>query len=256
MLFLVVDDDALSRELLTLLLESEGYEVEVAVSGEEVLARIASQTEAMPDVILTDVQMPGVAGDALAKALKPSLGSRTLLIAMSGSQPAAAVLARFDGFLLKPFHISELRSMVETRRTLVTVLGTCVHDSETPDPALVRPEALDEEIYSKLGELMPPEPLGQMYALCVADARKRISHMRALAEAGDDAQYCREAHAVKGGSGMIGAKELYELAATAESNGLGPDQSLPGTTSVTAALTQLSLACDRLERILDERTRE
>lgn len=251
MLFLVVDDDALSRELLTLLLEAEGSRVEVAASGEEAVSRVASKSQAMPDVILTDMQMPGLSGSALATALRPALGPKTLLLAMSGSQPAPAVLGPFDGFLLKPFQISELRAMVAAPGTLDTVCGASAHDPNIPGP-----RALDEEIYTKLGELMPTEQLGQMYALCVGDARKRIAHMAALAEAGDNAQYRAEAHAVKGGCGMIGAKELYELAAAAERNGLGAGHSLSGTIDVTEALTQLSLACERLERILGERTRE
>ena len=102
---------------------------------------------------------------------------------------------------------------------------------------------------------MPAEQLGQMYALCVGDARKRIVHMRELAEAGDDIQYRSEAHTVKGGTGMIGAKQLYELAAAAERDGIPATEGVAGTSSVTAALTHLSLACDRLERILVKRTR-
>ena len=53
---------------------------------------------------------------------------------------------------------------------------------------------------------------------------------------------------------MIGAKEIYALAEVAEVEGLSGYGLIPGTTSVTAALARMSLACDRLERILEERT--
>lgn len=261
MLFLVVDDDALSRDLLTLLLEVEGYEVETAVSGEVAVERVRSCAQdgrRIPDVILTDIQMPGLAGDALAVELKPLLATRTLLLAMSGSQPTASELQEFNGFLLKPFKVSELKVMIHAGGPVSGLspsnLGpdelTQAHTSESTA------SALDEEVFEKMCELMPIEQLGQMYALCVDDARKRVGHMEILADLGDDAEYRREAHAVKGGCGMIGAKELYELCAEAEREGLTPTVTDPGTSSVKAILAQLSSACDRLERILAERTRE
>jgi len=262
LLFLVVDDDALSRELLTLLLEAEGYEVEAAASGEAAVARAASCSPdgpRPPDVILTDMQMPGLAGGALATALRTALGKATRLLAMSGSQPVPSALSGFDGFLLKPFQITELRSMIQSSAPLPHA-GASAADPHPPEsetvPAGIVQSALDEGIYAKLRDLMPVAQLGQMYAMCVDDAHRRIAHMEALAAAGDDTEYRKEAHAVKGGAGMIGASELYALAAAAEQAGLTPSDPRSGTTSVTASLAQLSLACDRLERILAERTRE
>jgi len=277
LLFLVVDDDALSRDLLTLLLEAEGHDAETAVSGEAAVARMAASAFhakgrlPLPDVILADIQMPGLAGDALASALRAQLnaaepGGYTVLLAMSGSQPAASALTGFDGFLLKPFQVRELESMIQTAAPR-SQQGAPAGESDRPATKIARgsessaedsPDALDEDIYAKMQELMPAAQLGQMYALCIDDARKRIARMAALADRADDAEYRKEAHAVKGGSGMIGASELYALAAAAEQHGLelprqspGPE---PGTSSVTAQLARLSLACERLERILQERT--
>ncbi len=294
MLFLVVDDDALSRELLQLLLEAEGQKVEAIASGDAAVWRIAScaapdadNRPPMPDVILADIQMPGLAGDALAKALRSQLdagpehdtgtepSNRTVLLAMSGTQPAQSELTNFDGFLLKPFTVSELSSMVERaaqgsrpqaagepedRAEVIAAIGGgrsdafgSAHWEQLTDSL---PDALDEEIYARMHDLMPVSQLGQMYTLCVDDARKRIARMGTLAGEGNDAEYRKEAHAVKGGSGMIGASEIYALAAAAEQEGLAVPRADCGTTSVTATLARLSLACDRLERILQVRMRE
>lgn len=280
MLFLVVDDDPLSRELLTLLLELEGYAVETAASGEEAVSRLAA-TSPMPAVILADLQMPGLSGDALAHALRELMPPDALLLAMSGTPPKAAPLSGFDGFLLKPFKITELQSMISRteappngRKNPVPETSVAEKNGKiaaADDSTEPRPGILDEEIYEKLRDLMPGEQLGQMYALCLEDSRKRIARMEALALAGDDAAFRAEAHAVKGGCGMIGATELYRLAETAERDGLavnppadtGPKaaktatKSRPptGITGVTATLDRLSLACDRLERILVARNR-
>jgi CheY-like chemotaxis protein/HPt (histidine-containing phosphotransfer) domain-containing protein len=272
LLFLVVDDDALSRDLLMLLLEAEGYEVETAASGEAAVARAASCAKdgfTQPEVILTDMQMPGLAGNALATALRTELGEGTLLLAMSGSQPPASALTGFDAFLLKPFAVGELNSMVQRKQPGPSVTARAAKPRSVKPraatPRAAKPKsagrgseevALDESIYAKMCDLMPAAQLGQMYALCIDDARKRIACMGELAAAADDARYRKEAHAVKGGSGMIGASELYALAAAAEQHGLSSHHASSGTTSVTATLAQLSLACDRLERILQERTRE
>jgi CheY-like chemotaxis protein/HPt (histidine-containing phosphotransfer) domain-containing protein len=286
LLFLVVDDDALSRELLTLLLELESYRVASAASGEEAVARLAacaaSPNSPPPEVILADLQMPGIAGDALARTLRPLMQQGTLLLAMSGSQPPSQALQGFDGFLLKPFKITELQSMISAGKPLSggqkdPVPEFSVAEKTGPRAAVTHTHVLDEEIYAKLADLMSGEQLGQMYALCLEDSRKRIAHMKTLAAVGDDAAFRAEAHAVKGGCGMIGATEIYGLAEAAERDGLNmhlnvysantaasanalrtssDSRTAARTIDVTATLHRLSLACDRLERILMARTRE
>src|SRR5213082_2390045 len=66
---LVVDDDEMSRELLSVLLESEGYIVDTADSGQSALAALHS-SGSTPDLILSDMQMPGTTGSALATELR------------------------------------------------------------------------------------------------------------------------------------------------------------------------------------------
>jgi CheY-like chemotaxis protein len=111
---LVVDDDAMSRELLTVLLEAEGYAVDSADSGEKALARLSEPQRAY-DVILTDLQMPGLAGAKLGIKLRHASGPLPLLLAISGSQPIPAEITPFDGFLLKPFPMDEVATALLRR---------------------------------------------------------------------------------------------------------------------------------------------
>jgi CheY-like chemotaxis protein len=112
---LVVDDDAMSRDLLGVLMEAEGYVVERAASGDAALALLEEGLPA-PEIILADMQMPGITGSELAEALRRSCGPNTLLLAMSGSGSPGKVVSRFDGFLLKPFTVRDMVEAVAARR--------------------------------------------------------------------------------------------------------------------------------------------
>jgi CheY-like chemotaxis protein len=63
---LVVDDDADSCELVGLVLREAGYSIDLAKDGSEALAKAARRR---PDVVLADVQMPGIDGLELARRL-------------------------------------------------------------------------------------------------------------------------------------------------------------------------------------------
>ena len=111
---LVIDDDPMSRDLLRVLLQAEGYEVECADSGEDAITWI-HHTATAPGLVLADVQMPGLAGSRLAGELRSFCPPETLLLLMSGSRPPAQILARFDGFLLKPFSMKDVADMLAER---------------------------------------------------------------------------------------------------------------------------------------------
>jgi CheY-like chemotaxis protein len=226
---LVIDDDALSRELLQLLLSREGYAVETAESGEAALETIRGQQA--PDVVLADLQMPRVRGAQLARELRSSCGDRSRLIAMSASPSAPGELDGYDAFLLKPLSIEALATILSGKNTPVS-----------NEPIRQNVTVLDQTVYDKLAGAMRPELVAQLYALCLTDAKKRATAMRAAAACGDDATYRREAHAIKGGTGMVGALELQTIATTMEDLGI--------TANYVATLDEFLIACNRVERML------
>src|ERR1700742_612369 len=116
MRLLLIEDDAMSRDLWTMMLEHAGHEVAAAESGDAAVERLqrarSAELEA-PDVVLTDLQLPGLSGAALATELRSMLPARperhrTLLLAMSASAPRRTTLKEFDGFLQKPFTVEAL----------------------------------------------------------------------------------------------------------------------------------------------------
>jgi CheY-like chemotaxis protein len=226
---LIVDDDELSREVLELLLQADGYEVETAESGDEAMLRL--QTMSVPEVVLTDLQMPGTTGDALARLLREVCGAGTRLLAMSGSELQEGEGREFDGFLLKPFSVE----------MLAEALAGGV-EAKAAGGAVFEVDALDDGVYGQLAEAMRASRLEELYALCLEDVARRVDAMREMAFRGDDAGYRREAHAIKGGCGMVGACEMQRLATSMEERGLSDDH--------VASLDELMLARERLRRIL------
>ena len=227
---LIVDDDELSREVLTLLAEGAGYEVEAAESGDAALVHVR-RVRPLPEVVLADMQMPGTAGDELARQLRRLCGAGTLLLAMSGSELEDGVGREFDGFLLKPFTMETLTA---------TISGGLIRVED--GPAGADGVVLDEGVYAKLAGSMRGSQLEELYALCRKDAEVRVERMRRAASTGDDAAYRKEAHALKGGCGMVGAIELQRLATSMEERGLRDDD--------VATLNEFMVACERLRRIL------
>jgi CheY-like chemotaxis protein/HPt (histidine-containing phosphotransfer) domain-containing protein len=227
---LVVEDDELSREVLALLLQREGYEVESVDSGDAALLHLQTMRP-LPGVVLTDLQMPGTTGDALARQLRGLCGTGTLLLGMSASESEGGRGREFDGFLLKPFGMEALAEVIAGGRSGVG------NDANGTGGGV-----LNWVVYEKLAGSMPQSRLEQLYSLCLTDATSRIATMRRAASDGDDGAYRKGAHAIKGGCGMVGAIELQSLATSMEERGLCDDH--------IASLDEFMLACERLRRIL------
>jgi hypothetical protein len=105
---LVVDDEAESRDLVVRILEQQGAKVTAAGSGEQALRLLS---ELNPDVIVSDVGMPGMDGYDLMRKLR-SQGRRIPAVALTAFARAEdrkrAILAGFQSHLAKPFDMAEL----------------------------------------------------------------------------------------------------------------------------------------------------
>ncbi|MCX6916371.1 MAG: response regulator [Verrucomicrobia bacterium] len=111
---LVVEDNALNLELVTDLLEANGFEVLPAQTAEE---GIELACRCAPDLILMDVSLPGLDGLAATKALRADPETRHLPIialtahAMKGDEQVA-LDAGCDGYLAKPIDTRSFGSKV------------------------------------------------------------------------------------------------------------------------------------------------
>lgn len=110
---LVVDDELSMREFLSILLEREGYDVSVAGSAEEALRTMES---ALFDLVLSDVNMPGLSGiDLLARIKEKSPETAVLMLtAFSAAEQAveAMKLGAYD-YICKPFKNEEIKQLIK-----------------------------------------------------------------------------------------------------------------------------------------------
>jgi CheY-like chemotaxis protein len=110
---LAVDDSVVMRELVTASLEAAGYSVEAVASGNAAL--LAAAREAF-DAVILDVDMPGMDGMAVGRALRLDPRTRSAMIAMHTSLDEADVRSGFDGynvFLRKPFDARRLGECID-----------------------------------------------------------------------------------------------------------------------------------------------
>lgn len=108
---LVVEDDASMRNSLIDLLEAAGWQVTAINRASDVSGKLA---ETMPDVILSDVRMPGMSGLDLLDSLDVTIAPPLVLISAHGDIPTA-VKAMQDGaysFVEKPYEPRRLLSIL------------------------------------------------------------------------------------------------------------------------------------------------
>lgn len=168
---LIIDDDDALLMVFQRALQHAGYNVLTAANGREGL-ELAHRN--LPDLILTDINMPEMEGTAVLSALRadPELGNRQIVL-MTGSAavtPRRGMQMGADDFLVKPFTVRELLDCVEARLRrarvhwrvndgLVTDLrsslrSTLPHEFFTPLAGML---GLVEVLRGDVGKLAPEE---------------------------------------------------------------------------------------------------
>ena len=119
-LLLVEDDPAVRRSLGEALREA-GYDVCLAEHAEQALAHLA---ETRPEVVLTDVRMPGMDGISLLKILRERVPGTDVVVMTAFDDMPTVVSAMREGafeLLVKPLRLADVRDVIarvfEDRRT-------------------------------------------------------------------------------------------------------------------------------------------
>jgi DNA-binding NarL/FixJ family response regulator len=112
---LVIDDDPGLLRAVAETLRAEGYEVTTARRGAEALGCVA---QSLPDLIVSDIRMPGMDGYELVRNLRSSARARLIpIVFLTAKDETADRIAGFrsgvDAYLTKPFEPDELVAVIE-----------------------------------------------------------------------------------------------------------------------------------------------
>lgn len=110
---LIVDDDTGLRSLFRMILEKEGYEVSEATNGADALKLLVNYT---PDVIIMDMLMPMLGGEAVMKRIQQMPALQDVKIVVVTAYPRfqeSALFLHADRFLVKPIHPQDVLEAVD-----------------------------------------------------------------------------------------------------------------------------------------------
>ena len=112
---LLVEDNEMNRDMLSRRLQKKGYDVVLAIDGEDGMAKALSE---LPALILMDMSLPGVDGWEATRRLKATPGTQSIpIIALTAhamtSDRQKALAAGCDDFDNKPVELERLLSKIE-----------------------------------------------------------------------------------------------------------------------------------------------
>ena len=122
-LIMVVDDDQDLAEMLGIVLNGSGFEVDLVNSGDQVMGLFNAHE---PDLILLDVMLPGLSGIEVCKEIsRTSMVPIVMLTAKGDSHDVVLGLeAGADDYMVKPFNPSELVARIKVRLRRVGIAST------------------------------------------------------------------------------------------------------------------------------------
>ena len=156
---LFADDNEDMRHMVRDLLESSGHEIGLAADGPSALASVGTR---IPDLLILDLNMPGLSGYDVCRAVKRNPGTSRVPILMLTAQSSVehkleGFEAGADDYLPKPFDARELRARVSALLRLVRREA-----DRNPTSGLPGGHAIDEELLSRVGRK-------ETFAVCYID---------------------------------------------------------------------------------------
>ena len=233
---LVAEDTVTNQKLVKLLLERMGLEVTTAIDGDEAVRKGLAESF---DLIFMDIQMPKMNGYEAAKALRRE-GLRTPIIALTANamkgDDKKCFEAGCDDYMSKPINAKSLLQMVrkhlhsggqdmhkkiDSVKSNVDELGRLCGESDAgsggPGESGDRENGGEVIDWAQLiGRIVEEDIAREIVPLCVVDNRERIEMLSIAVRASNVEDVKLYAHAVKGSTANIGARQLSEIAARLE----------------------------------------
>jgi CheY-like chemotaxis protein/HPt (histidine-containing phosphotransfer) domain-containing protein len=213
---LLVEDNAINREILGEMLRIDGHDVTMAFDGREGVARASARRY---DLVLMDISMPGMDGVEAARIIRGGTGpnTRTPIVAVTAhAMPQEVEKFRNSGMLrtlTKPIDRIALRQLLSE-----------IAQSGPPSPASMPADAgheasliMDDARLAELSEIMEQPRFLDLIERFVAQGDAVAVMADGATPSSDPAAFIAEIHALAGVSGMLGAKALWEALVAVES---------------------------------------
>ncbi len=172
---LVVEDEPQIRRVLRATLSSNGYDVVQARDGQEAIEMVIRER---PDLILLDVNTPGMSGLEACSRIRLSFGGPIIMVTVRNSEhdKVVALDSGADDYVVKPFAIGELLARIRAALRRST--------SEEPLPKIETPELsvdLEKRTVDVRGERVHLSPKEfEVLRLLVIQQGKPLTHKRVL----------------------------------------------------------------------------
>lgn len=208
---LVVEDDPVNQKVARLMLEELGCEVEVASSGS---VGIQAFQQLKFDLVLMDMQMPGMDGPEAAQLMRRHENEtalpRTPIFALTANAMAEhrerCLAAGMDDYMTKPINRSKLVSHL-----------TAISQKQNLPPETPAQSDLPRLSVTQSAEL---------HATFVESARESLAELEDAALFDDDERWTRAAHRLKGAAAAFGYTELQACCHTAEMGGFSSKEQI------------------------------
>ena len=206
---LVAEDNPVNQKIALFLLRKFGYEADLASNGLEALKRLETSTY---DMILLDIQMPGMDGLQTARAVRDKFShpGRPWLVALTANARTddrrEAEQAGINDYLSKPVQGAELQRAIE-RAAEALAAGEKSHGAVWELPEGLR-ELLDADTDTDV--------VREILALFLADSAPLVNDIRAAHAAQHGEALRRLLHRFKGSASQVGALRLTGLCRSAE----------------------------------------
>jgi CheY-like chemotaxis protein/HPt (histidine-containing phosphotransfer) domain-containing protein len=212
---LLVEDNPINQQVAQLVLASSGHKVDVVDNG---LSAIEAVRAKRYDVVLMDVQMPGLDGMETTRRIRalPQPASKVPIIAVTANAMSGAreeyLAAGMNDYISKPFAPVELRAKIERLAAAdggshETEILDATASLQTSEPPSFDPTRLDE-----LKEMTGKAAFAGMVVGFAQGLEARIQRFKDLVEQTSWPEAAREAHDIGSISGSVGAARLSSLA--------------------------------------------
>jgi CheY-like chemotaxis protein len=207
---LVVDDQAMNRDVAVRLLARAGFQVSAVEGGREALEALRSESY---DLVLMDIRMPGMDGIETTAAIRALAGECSQIPVVALTADTVDDLgddfekAGFSAFAAKPVNRKELLETVDSLLSKGRV-GGAVESESPPDEASKLDSDTIETLRKAIGDAAFPALLDQF----ISEVGQQLRALGPALESGRLEEVRFGAHNIKGCAGTVGAQCLRSAA--------------------------------------------